>query len=254
MMDLSVIIPARNERGSIEGTLRDLYRVLSREGIRHELLVVNDGSTDGMEVLLNTLHRDIPTLNVCDNPAPHGFGYAVRKGLSVYQADAAAIFMADSSDDAEDLVRFYRALADPQVDCVFGSRFMKGGRVVDYPLFKRVINRLGNWLIQCLFRLGYNDVTNAFKLYRRSTLEGLKPYLSPHYNMTIELPLKAIIRGYRYVVLPNQWTNRRTGESKLRIQEMGSRYLFIVFYCFIEKWLTHGDYHSHGNRAVSQQS
>jgi dolichol-phosphate mannosyltransferase len=254
MMDLSVILPARNERGSIEATLRELYRVLSREGIRHELLVINDGSTDGMEGLLETLRQDIPTLIACDNPAPHGFGYAVRKGLTVYQGEAAAIYMADGSDDPEDLVRFYRALGDPRVDCVFGSRFMKNGRVVEYPPLKKILNRLGNWFIQGLFRLAYNDVTNAFKLYRRATLEGLKPYLSPHYNLTVELPLKAIIRGYHYVVLPNQWTNRRAGESKLRIKEMGSRYLFIVLYCFIEKWLTHGDYHSNANRALPQRS
>ena len=93
-MDLSVIIPARNERGSIEATLRELYRVLSRERIDHELLVVDDGSTDGMGELLSDLRREIPSLTVVHNPAPHGFGYAVRKGIAVFRAEAAAIFSA----------------------------------------------------------------------------------------------------------------------------------------------------------------
>ena len=89
----------------------------------------------------------------------------------------------------------------------------------------------------------YNDTTNAFKLYKRHTIEGLKPFLSPHFNLTIELPLKAIIRGYSYTVLPNSWTNRKYGKSKLSLREMGSRYFFILMYCFIEKYFSKGDFH-----------
>jgi len=99
-----------------------------------------------------------------------------------------------------------------------------------------------------LFGLKYNDVTNAFKMYHANVIPGLKPFLSHHFNLTVELPLKAIIRGYRYTVPPNCWRNRENDESKLRIKEMGSRYMFILIYCFIEKWLSCGDYH------IDQQS
>jgi dolichol-phosphate mannosyltransferase len=154
------------------------------------------------------------------------------------------MYMADASDRPEDLVRFFRAMVADGVDCVFGSRFVEGGRVVDYPLPKLILNRLANHWIKLLFRLPYNDVTNAFKLFRRHVIEGVKPLLSHHFNLTIELPLKAIIRGYSYSIVPNHWINRKTGKSKLKIQEMGSRYMFIVLYCFIEKWLSRGDYNS----------
>jgi dolichol-phosphate mannosyltransferase len=103
---------------------------------------------------------------------------------------------------------------------------------------------MANHLIRVLFGLRYN-ITNAFKLYRRPVIEGLKPFLSPHFNLTVELPLKAIVRDYSYEVVPNEWINRKSGVSKLRIQEMGSRYLFIVLYCLIEKWLSRGDYRRH---------
>jgi dolichol-phosphate mannosyltransferase len=93
-----------------------------------------------------------------------------------------------------------------------------------------------------LFGLRYNDVTNAFKMYRANVIQGLKPFLSHHFNLTVEVPLKAIIRGYSYCVIPNTWINRKSGVSKLKIREMGSRYLFIIIYCFIEKWLSRGDY------------
>jgi len=153
-----------------------------------------------------------------------------------------AIMMADLSDSPEDLVRFFRAMETGNYDCVFGSRFIKGGRAFDYPKIKRIINRLANFLIKITFQIRYNDTTNAFKLYNKKTIEGIKPFLSPHFNITVELPLKAIIRGYTYKVLPNIWRNRKYGNSNLRIREMGSRYLFILLYCLIEKYFTKGDF------------
>ncbi|MGP1667801.1 MAG: glycosyltransferase family 2 protein, partial [Rhodanobacter sp.] len=202
-----------------------------------------DGSTDGTERVLQDLQSDIPTLAYVNSPAPNGFGFAVRRGLDAFRGDAVAIYMADASDRPQDLVRFFRAMLSHNVDCVFGSRFMAGGTAYDYPKPKLLLNRLANTFIQLLFGLRYNDVTNAFKLYRRHVIEGLRPLLSHHFNLTVELPLKSIVRGYSYTVLPNEWINRKTGISKLRIKEMGSRYLFIVLYCFIERWLSSGDYH-----------
>ena len=242
-MKLSIVIPANNEEGSIATTVRDLFLRLSDEGIEHEIIVVNDGSTDSTELILQKLALEIPPLRFHTNRPPNGLGVAVRKGLESISGDAVAIFMADGSDSSKDLVRFYRAMKEKKVDCVFGTRFSKESELIDYPLPKLVLNRLANTFIRILFGLRYNDITNAFKLYRKEVLQGLKPLLSHHFNLTVELPLKAIVRGYSYTVIPNSWTNRKQGESKLKIKEMGSRYLFIVLYCFIEKWLSRGDYH-----------
>jgi dolichol-phosphate mannosyltransferase len=73
-------------------------------------------------------------------------------------------------------------------------------------------------------------------------IDGCRPFLSVHFNLTVELPLKAVIRGYRYEVMPIRWTNRKSGVSKLKIREMGSRYLFITLYCWLERVLTYRDY------------
>lgn len=242
-MKLSVVIPAHNEEDCIESTIRALHRRLSAEEIEHEILVVNDNSSDRTEQILFSLRRSIPTLNYINNPPPHGFGFAVREGLERYAGDAVAVYMADASDRPEDLVKFFRVMEERQVDCVFGTRFSPASHVVDYPRFKLVLNRAANTFIQLLFGLRYNDVTNAFKLYKRHVLDGLRPLLSHHFNLTVELPLKSIVRGYSYAVVPNDWINRKSGVSKLLIKEMGSRYLFIVLYCFIEKWLSKKDYH-----------
>ena len=242
-MKLSVVIPAHNEEGCISKTVRILSAHLGAEKIEHEILVINDNSTDKTEALLCELSNENPSIRFINNCPPHGFGFAVRMGLQNYTGDAVAIYMADGSDRPEDLVRFFEVMKSEGKDCVFGSRFIRGAKVVEYPFFKLVMNRLANWFIRVLFGLRYNDVTNAFKLYRRPVIEGLKPFLSHHFNLTVELPLKAIVRGYTFSVVPNNWINRKAGESKLRVQEMGSRYLFIVLYCFIEKWLSKNDYH-----------
>lgn len=238
---LSVVIPAHNEEGSIAPTLEALYATLTAEGIAHELLVVNDHSSDRTAELLASLQRSITTLRVLNNEGPGGFGYAVRCGLSDFRGDRVAIVMADLSDSPDDLVKFHRKM-DEGYDCVFGTRWSKGGSVHDYPFVKKWVNRLANTIVRVVFRLKYNDCTNAFKLYRRGTIQGLQPLLAPHFNLTLELPLKAIVRGYSYAVVPNSWRNRKTGESKLKIKEMGSRYFFILLYCLIEKYFSRGDF------------
>jgi dolichol-phosphate mannosyltransferase len=153
-----------------------------------------------------------------------------------------AMMMADLSDDPEDLVRYYRVAQETGVDCVFGSRFIPGGTTYGYPRHKLLLNRFANTLVRLLFQIRYNDCTNAFKLYKREALDGLRPFLAPHFNLTLELPLKTIVRGYTYTVLPNSWRNRKSGASKLKIKEMGSRYLFILLYCLIERYFSRGDF------------
>ncbi len=238
---LSVVIPAYNEAGHIEGTLRALHETLSNEGIDHELLVVNDNSSDETEEILRRLSRQLPTVRYLNNDPPNGFGFAIRSGLAEFRGDAVATYMADNSDDPRDLVRFYRKLEEGY-DCVFGSRFDPGGKTIDYPLPKWILNRLGNRFIQALFVTRYNDVTNAFKLYRRHVIAGVQPLMAQHFNLTVELPLKAMVRGYSFAVVPNSWTNRSEGESKFHIREMGSRYFFIIFYAWLEKTLSQEDY------------
>lgn len=240
-MKLSVLIPVYNEEGSIKQTIHALYNALVSNNIDHEIIVVNDNSSDTSEEVLQQLCKEIPTLNYYTNHGPNGFGYAVRYGLEKFNGDCVAIMMADLSDSPSDLVNFYNKMLEGY-DCVFGTRWSKGGKVYDYPFIKRRINRVANRIVQICFGIRYNDCTNAFKLYRKETISGLKPFLSPHFNLTLELPLKAIVRGYSYAVVPNTWRNRKTGESKLKIREMGSRYFFILLYCMIEKFFSRGDF------------
>ena len=239
---LSVVIPAHNEAGIVKRTVETLHATLDGEGIDHEIVVVDDHSTDGTALVLKDLAARIPPVKPVSNADTGGFGMAVRAGLRSFEGDAVAIFMADESDHPEDLVRFWRMMQTSGADCVFGTRFSGGGRTIDYPWLKLLFNRGANTWIRFLFGFRYDDTTNAFKLYRRHVVEGISPLLSKHFNLTVEMPLKAMIRGYSYTVVPNSWTNRSKGVSKFKVKEMGSRYTFIVFYCLLEKWLSRGDY------------
>ncbi|MCE2741047.1 MAG: glycosyltransferase family 2 protein [Sphingobacteriales bacterium] len=240
-MKLSVVIPAYNEAEGITETIQHIYSKLVAENIVHEILVVNDNSKDNTLAVLTQLQSEITTLVVHTNAGPNGFGYAIRYGLERFSGDCVAIVMADLSDSPADLVAFYNKMKEGY-DCVFGTRWSMGGKVYDYPRHKLFLNRFFNTIVRILFGIKYNDVTNAFKLYRRETIDGVKPFLSPHFNLTVEIPLKAIIRGYSYAVLPNSWTNRKHGVSNLKIREMGSRYFFILLYCLIEKFFSRGDF------------
>lgn len=274
---LSIVIPARDEEGCIASTIEHLHLELSLRGVPHEIIVVDDGSKDRTWEILRaeatrlnvqkseardqqlpistqsatseaspgsqstTSSQQSPILKPIKSPGPHGFGRAITQGLDAMTGDAVVIMMADESDDCRDVVRYWEKLNEG-FDCVFGSRFVKGGGVIDYPPFKLFMNRMANAFVRVMFRHGLNDTTNAFKAYRKTVIDGIRPILSPHFNITVELPLKAIVRGYTFSTIPITWRNRRHGVAKLKLREMGSRYLFICLYVWLEKYFSRGDY------------
>ena len=238
---LSVVIPARDEAGSIAETVTTLHAELARHALPHEIVVVDDGSRDDTWNILSALTLPLPELRPVKNTGPHGFGRAIIYGLDRMQGDAVVVMMADASDAPADVVKYWQALS-AGYDCAFGSRFVPGSQVHGYPWFKLLINRLANLFIRGLFRVGLNDTTNAFKAYRREVIEGCRPLISTHFNLTVELPLKAVVRGFTWQVMPISWRNRKTGVAKFRLKEMGSRYLFICLYLWLEKHLSRGDY------------
>ncbi len=240
-MKFSVVIPAHNEAENLAPTVERSARALTETGFDYEIVVVNDNSEDDTDAVMNRLCARDPAVRLVHNRGPRGFGLAVRTGLQHFSGDAVAIVMADGSDSPEDIVTYFQRIQEGY-ECVFGSRFVSGSRIIDYPPHKLLLNRLANWFVKTLFRLPYNDVTNAFKCYRRNVISGIGPLIAKHFNLTVEMPLKSIVRGYSYTVVPISWTNRKVGMSKLKIQEMGSRYLFIVLYVWLEKLLARGDY------------
>ena len=235
------MIPARDEQDSLPLTVKAIHETFTRESVPHEIVVVDDGSSDRTWEVLRELKLQFPSLAPVQNPGPHGFGRAIVYGLNHSRGDAVVIMMADCSDDPEDAVKYWRLL-EQGYECAFGSRFIEGGAVYDYPRVKLFVNRLANLFIKTMFNIRLNDTTNAFKAYRRNVIEGCRPFLAPHFNLTVEIPLKAIVRDFSWTVTPITWRNRQFGEAKLKIKEMGSRYFFICMYVWLEKYFSRGDY------------
>jgi dolichol-phosphate mannosyltransferase len=252
-LSLSIVIPTHNEAGSIEATVQGVVGSMERAGLEYEVIVVDDASSDETAEVTMRLASANSNVRYHRSHYPRGFGFTVRSGLDVFTGDAVAVVMADGSDDPDDLVR-YHAVLERGYDCAFGSRFVRGASVHDYPKPKLVLNRFVNFGIRVLFRSGYNDTTNAFKAYRREVIETVQPLLSNHFNLTVEIPLKAIVRGHSFEVVPISWRNRQAGTSKLSLREMGSRYAFIVLYVFLERMLSRGDYRRRSSRAARPEA
>ncbi len=241
MKKTSIVIPARNEAETLPLTLEKIGQAFQNKQRDYEILVVNDGSSDGTAEVVRQMSQKDQSIRLLDNQPPYGFGSAIKKGLDHYAGDYVMIAMADLSDDPKDMLKYIKQL-DRGYDCCFGTRWVRGTKVEGYPALKLALNRVVNACIGLLFGIRYTDITNAFKCYTRETIEGIKPVLSRHFNITVELPLKAIVRGYSYKIVKTNWRERKKGVSKLKIQEMGSRYLFIVIYVFLEKLLCGSDY------------
>lgn len=241
----SIVIPARNEAGDLPKTLAGIVKVLDKAAVPFEIIVVNDHSRDNTLEVLDKFIKQDPRVKLVNNRFAPGYGYAVRCGLEVFKGEVVAILMADASDDPQDIIKYYEKIIQGY-ECVFGTRFSKQSKIVNYPWPKLVLNRLGNFFIQVFFRLAYNDVTNAFKCYSREAVEGISPLMASRFNLTVEMPLKAILRGYKWCVVPVNWLGRKKGISKWKIEEMGSKYLITILSLWRER-LCAGRHRSFGS-------
>ena len=231
---LSIIIPLRNEIENLDSIKESFSKHL--EEIRYEVLFINDFSTDGTLQKANKIAEENINFKVFDNKK-RGLGGAINLGIEKCNGEYTCITMADLSDDFEDLKNYYYKINKENLDAVFGSRFMKNTKVLDYPLKKLVLNRIFNFFVQVLFFNKYNDYTNAFKIYNTKVIKNMLPFVSESFNIFLEIPLKIISRKYSYKIIPINWYGRKIGKAKFNIKELRSKYLFTLIYCFIEKVL-----------------
>jgi dolichol-phosphate mannosyltransferase len=240
-MKLSIVIPAYNEAGNIAACVKELQDVVGvREGLDYEIVVVNDNSSDETADVVQKLIEQDDSVRLVNRTLPGGFGRAIRSGLDAVTGDVVVIYMADLSDDPNDVIAYYRKIEEGY-DCVFGSRFRPGSKIQHYPWMKLVVNRIVNRCIQLMFWTPYNDLTNAFKAYRTSVIRDCGPYQASHFNITLELSLSTLIRRYRIAEIPISWSGRQWGASNLRLQEMGRRYLSTLLMMFFQRILVADD-------------
>ena len=235
-MSLTVIIPVRNEENLILNTLIELQNSWLIN-IDHEIIIVNDNSTDKTKELVKNSDFDNLNILLIDNTKV-GLGSAIISGINNSSKQLVGIFMADMSDNLNDLKKYYEKMrSDNTLDAIFGSRFIRDSKITNYPKFKFLLNRIANNFIKIIFFSKYNDFTNAFKIYKKSTLLKLYPLVSENFNIFLELPLKIECRKFKYQIIPISWNGRESGKSKFNLKELGSKYIFTMLYCLLEKIL-----------------
>jgi dolichol-phosphate mannosyltransferase len=233
-MKLSIIIPIRNEEYSVKKIIDQLENNLGK--LSFEIIFINDFSTDNTEKVTQELIKNRPQFSLYKN-IRKGLGGAITQGINNSSGEAVCIMMSDLSDSIDDLQKYYNIIKTEDIDAVFGSRFIRGSKVVDYPKKKLILNRIFNVITKILFISSYNDFTNAFKIYKRKALLKTFPLVSESFNIFLELPLKIISRKMKYKIIPISWTNRKEGVSKFDIKELRAKYLFTLIYCLLEKLL-----------------
>lgn len=235
-MSISIIIPCKNEENTILKTVNILKKKIKNKITNYEFILINDFSTDGTLKVIKKISKNSKNVNF-NNNKNKGLGGAINLGVKVSKKKFIVIVMADLSDDPNDLIRYYNEINKNNFDAIFGSRFTKKSKVIDYPIRKLIYNRIFNFLVKIIFLSDYNDFTNAFKIYKKSTLIKLKPFVSENFNIFLELPLKIIVRRKKYKIISINWKNRKIGYSKFKVNELGSKYFFTLLYCFFEKIL-----------------
>ena len=231
---LSIIIPVKNEEQLIKNSIDLLLNEI--KNIKFEIIIIDDFSDDGTAEVIKEIIKNNDKVKFFKNNQ-EGLGPLINLGIEKSNGDYVCIMMSDLSDDIQDLKVYYEKINSEDLDAILGSRFIKGSNIFDYPIIKLILNRVFNYFVKILFFSKYNDFTNAFKIYRKSTLIKLKPFVSESFNIFLELPLKLISRGYKYEVIPIKWTNRKKGKSKFKIKELGAKYIFTLIYCLSEKVL-----------------
>ena len=233
-MDLTILIPVKNEEDNISNIIDNIEKRLFN--LNYEVLFVNDFSTDNTVEIINNYKNLKKNIEIVHNKK-EGLGEAIKNGIKFSKGEYLSIIMCDGSDDIDDLKKYVEIIKKENLDAVFGSRFLRNSKIIGYPKFKLFLNRIFNYFVSLIYVNKYNDFTNAFKIYKKSVLLEIEPIVSESFNVFLELPLKIINRRFKYKVVPINWLGREQGVSKFKFNELRSKYIFTLIYCFAEKIL-----------------
>ena len=225
LTDLSLIVPFRNEKEYAKKVIVAIYDYFSGKKIDFEVIAVDD-STDETWDILKSLEKKYKNFKAVQGDKPPGYGKAIRKGFDRAKGNVLLPFNGDMCDSLDDAVRYLKIIKDEGYDMAFGSRYMKGGKVINYPSNKILVSKLGNLFLKVLFGIKCSDVTNTFKGFSRKSLQVIKPQ-ADSYEIGLELALKGVKKGLTYKTIPISWTGRKFGVSKMKILKSVKRHFIM---------------------------
>jgi dolichol-phosphate mannosyltransferase len=224
----SIIIPAYNEEGSIEKTLRELE---SKIKTPFEIIVVNDCSTDRTREIITGLN--FSNLVLIDNPENLGFVGALSTGFEAATTEIILPVMADNCDKCSDIDKMYQLISDG-FDIVSGSRYIKGGKRVSPLNIKSLCSKMVGLTIHLFTRIPTHDVSNSFKMFRKKILSDIK-LESIGFEISMEITIKAYYIGYKITEIPTIWTDRVADQSKFKNVTQMPRYWKWMRFALLNK-------------------
>ena len=211
-----VVLPTYDEAENLPGIAAAILEQLPAA----TLLVVDDGSPDGTGELAERMATEDPRVRVRHRPGKAGLGRAYLDGFQVALDGGATSLIqmdADWSHDPAVLPSLLRPITEGDADLVIGSRYVRGGKVLDWGLFRRLVSRGGSLFARTVLRLQPHDLTGGFKAWRATTLAGI-PFDGVHaggYVFQIEMTHRASRAGARVAEVPITFQDRRVGRSKM---------------------------------------
>jgi dolichol-phosphate mannosyltransferase len=217
---LGIVIPVYNEAGNIGATLRKIRSSVSTE---HTVYLVHDFPEDDTLPAAAPFREEGMDIVFLENPE-RGVANAIRRGLREAVHEVLLVTMGDACDDHAVIDSMYALLAGG-CDVVCGSRYAKGGRLEGGPLLKSLLSRAAGLSLYWLGAVPVSDVTNNFKMYRRSMLEGMEITSDGGFEIAMEITVKAAAAGYRIAEVPCSWTERTRGKSRFLLFTWMPKYL-----------------------------
>lgn len=222
---LGIIIPVYNEQDNIEATLLDIEQKVHTP---HRIYIVYDFDQDSTLPVVKKMQQNGLPIELLKNSSS-GVANAIKTGLRNAPGDYLLVTMADLSDNYSIVDGMYQLMTQGY-DIVCGSRYMKGGKQIGGPFFKKMLSRTAGLTLKYLAGLPVHDATNSFKLYRKSMADNIDIQSENGFEIGMEIVVKAHFAGYKITELPCTWTDRQAGRSRFRIFKWMPKYLRWYFY------------------------
>ena len=238
-MDLSIIVPAHNEEGNIAQVIQKIEETVI---VSHELIIINDHSTDKTGTIVSGLMQDYPNLRLIDNPLEGSFANAIKTGLANIKTGVVVQVMADLCDDLNTINKMYEKIGQGY-DVVCGSRYIKGGARLGGSRLKGFLSTFAGWSLHYLLGIPTHDIANAFKMYSKKVLDTVN-IEAEGFEISMELPLKAYYAGFKITEVPTVWREREKGKSNFKMFKLAPSYLKFYLWGIVKRFSFRG----HKNR------
>ncbi len=228
---VSVVIPAHNEEKSIREVIIRLIDALT---VDYEVVVVNDHSSDNTRVIVEELRKRYKNIILVDNNEPRGFANTLLTGFKAARGELIVSVMADLCDDPVLINKMYQKI-NQGYDIVCGSRYMRGGQKIGGPSVKTFLSSLAGRIIYIL-GVPTHDITNSFKMYKREIIEAID-LEAESFEISMEIPLKAYLKGFKITEIPTVWNSRQEGESSFKMMKLIPVYIKLYSWVVMKNFL-----------------